>query len=118
MYAHMREVISIMWLLQEAADQDINFIDSKTKVHCTFYEDNAEAIKIAKVPKVQKREVIIYHEGIKDQKADTFTKPKEGLFNEFKNQDDEMVAAHSISVYYEMRESEYTLCTYTTYGNN
>lgn len=44
-----------------------------------------------------------------------FTKPKEGLFNEFKNQDDEMVAAHSISAYYEMRESEYTLCTYTPY---
>jgi hypothetical protein len=39
----MREVISIMCLLQVAADQD-KFIDSKTKVHCTFYEDNAEAL--------------------------------------------------------------------------
>ena len=48
---------AIMCLLQEAADQDINFIDSKTKVHCTFYEDNAEALKIAKVPKVKQGHV-------------------------------------------------------------
>ena len=53
----MREVISIMCLLQEAADQDMNFIDSKTKVHCTFYKDNAEALKIAKVPKVKQGHV-------------------------------------------------------------
>jgi hypothetical protein len=53
----MREVISIMCLLQEAADQDMNFIDSKTKVHCTFYKDNAEALKIAKVPKLKQGHV-------------------------------------------------------------
>ncbi len=53
----MREVISIMCLLQVAADQDINFIDSKTKVHCTFYKDNAEALKIAKVPKLKQGHV-------------------------------------------------------------
>jgi hypothetical protein len=41
----MREVIPIMWLLQEASDYGIEFINSKPKVHCTIFEDNAMSPK-------------------------------------------------------------------------
>jgi hypothetical protein len=99
----MREVIPIMWLLQEAADHGIEFINSKPKVHCTIFEDNDGAIEIANVPKmrltkhlnlkyhhfreeVKKGTISIHHVGTKDQMADIFTKPlKEGLFTKLKH---------------------------------
>ena len=99
----MREVIPIIWLLQEASDQGISFNNSKPKVHCTIFEDNAGAIEIAQVPKmrprtkhlnikyhhfreeVKKGTISIYHVGTKDQMADIFTKPlEEGLFVKFR----------------------------------
>jgi hypothetical protein len=91
----MKEGIPTMWLLQEAADQGINFINTKPKVHCTVFEDNEGAIEIANVPKmrprtkhlnlkyhhfreeVKKGTISTYHVGTKDQMADIFTKPLE-----------------------------------------
>jgi len=99
----MREVIPIMWLLQEAADQGINFINTKPKVHCAVFEDNEGAIEIANVPKmrprtkhlnlkyhhfreeVKKGTISIYHVSTKDQMADIFTKPlEEGQFTKLR----------------------------------
>jgi hypothetical protein len=99
----MREVIPIMWLLQEAADQGINFNNTKPKVHCTVFEDNEGAIEIANVPKmrprtkhlnlkyhhfreeVKKGTISIYHVSTKDQMADIFTKPlEEGQFTKLR----------------------------------
>jgi len=88
----MREVIPIMWLLQEASDFGIPINSTKPKVHCTVFEDNAGAIEIANVPKmrprtkhlnikyhhfreeVKKGTISIYHVGTEDQIADIFTK--------------------------------------------
>jgi hypothetical protein len=100
----MREVIPIMWLLQEASDHGIEFINSKPKVHCTIFEDNAGAIEIANVPKmrpktkhlnlkyhhfreeVKKGTISIHHVSTKDQMADTFTKPlEERLFTKLRH---------------------------------
>jgi hypothetical protein len=100
----MREVIPIMWLLQEASDHGIEFINSKPKVHCTIFEDNAGAIEIANVPKmrprtkhlnlkyhhlreeVKKGTISIHHVSTKDQMADIFTKPlEEGLFTRLRH---------------------------------
>jgi hypothetical protein len=95
----MREVIPIMWLLQEAHDHGIPLINTPPKVLCKVFEDNAGAIEIANVPKmrprtkhlnlkyhhfreeVKKGTVSIYHVGTKEQIADIFTKAlDEGLF--------------------------------------
>jgi len=95
----MREVLPIMWLLQEAHDYGIPVLTNPPKIHCKVFEDNAGAIEIAKVPKmrprtkhlnikyhhfreeVKKGTVSIYHVGTKDQIADIFTKPlDESLF--------------------------------------
>ena len=95
----MREVLPIIWLLQEAHDHGIPVLTNPPKIHCKVFEDNAGAIEIAKVPKmrprtkhlnikyhhfreeVKKGTVSIYHVGTKDQIADIFTKPlDESLF--------------------------------------
>jgi hypothetical protein len=99
----MREVIPIMWLLQEAADQGINFNNTRPRVHCTVFEDNEGAIEIANVPKmrprtkhlnlkyhhfreeVKKGTISICHVSTKDQMADIFTKPlEEGQFTKLR----------------------------------
>jgi UDP-2,3-diacylglucosamine pyrophosphatase LpxH len=72
-----------MCLLEEAVDQCTNFIDTKPKVHCIIFEDNAEALQAAKVPKIKQRTLnidikcffskgtdITYFTGTKDEKAD------------------------------------------------
>ena len=89
----MREVLPIMWLLQEAKELGIPVLTDKPKIHCKVFEDNEGAIEIAKVPKmrprtkhlnikyhhfreeVKKGTITIYHVGTKDQIADIFTKP-------------------------------------------
>ncbi len=95
----MREVLPIVWLVQEAHGHGINVLTKPPKVHCKIFEDNEGAIEIAKVPKmrpvtkhlnskyhhfreeVKKGTVSIYHVGTKEQIADIFTKPlQEGLF--------------------------------------
>jgi hypothetical protein len=95
----MREVLPIMWLMQEAHDHGIKVLTKPPKIHCKVFEDNEGAIEIAKVPKmrprtkhlnikyhhfreeVKKGTVSIYHVGTKEQIADICTKPlEEGLF--------------------------------------
>ncbi len=51
----MREVLPIMWLLQEAHDQGIPVLTNPPKIHCKVFEDNAGTIEIAKVPKMRPR---------------------------------------------------------------
>jgi hypothetical protein len=81
----MREVLPIMWLLQEAHDHGIPVLTKPPKIHCKVFEDNEGAIEIAKVPKmrprtnhlkikyhhfreeVKKGAVSIYHVGAKEQ---------------------------------------------------
>jgi hypothetical protein len=88
----MREVLPIIWILQEAGDYGISINTKKPKVHCRVFEDNAGAIEIANVPKmrpktkhlnikyhhfreeVKKGTISIYHVGTEDQVADIFTK--------------------------------------------
>jgi hypothetical protein len=95
----MREVMPIMWLMEEAYGHGIPVLNNPPKVLCKVFEDNAGAIEIAKVPKmrprtkhlnikyhhfreeVKKGTVSIYHVGTKDQIADILTKAlDEGLF--------------------------------------
>jgi hypothetical protein len=49
----MREVLPIMWLMQEAHDQGINVLTKPPKIQCKIFEDNEGAIEIAKVPKIR-----------------------------------------------------------------
>jgi len=89
----MREVLPIMWLMEEAGQQGIAMLNAKPKIHCKVFEDNAGAIEIAHVPKmrprpkhlnikyhhfreeVKKGNVSIYYTRTEDQIADIFTKP-------------------------------------------
>ena len=89
----MREVLPIMWLLEEAQERGIKINAKPCKVHCKVFEDNEGAIEIAKVPKmrprtkhlnikyhhfreeVKKGTVSIYHVGTGEQMADMLTKP-------------------------------------------
>jgi hypothetical protein len=49
----MREVLPIMWLLEETKHHGVPVLNAKPKVHCKFFEDNAGAIEIANVPKMR-----------------------------------------------------------------
>jgi hypothetical protein len=89
----MREVLPLMWLLEEAQQRGIKINAKPCKVHCKVFEDNEGAIEIAKVPKmrprtkhlnikyhhfreeVSKGTVSIYHVKTEDQMADMLTKP-------------------------------------------
>ncbi len=89
----MREVLPIMWLLEEAGQQGIRMLNARPKVHCKVFEDNAGAIEIANVPKmrprtkhlnikyhlfreeVKKGTISIYYTRTEDQIADILTKP-------------------------------------------
>ena len=88
----MREVLPIVWLLQEAKEIGLPVLTDKPKVHCKVFEDNEGAIEIANVPKmrprtkhlnikyhhfreeVKKGTISIYHVGTKEQIADILTK--------------------------------------------
>jgi hypothetical protein len=51
----MREVLPIMWLLEETKHHGVPVLNAKPKVHCEVFEDNAGAIEIANVPKMRPR---------------------------------------------------------------
>ncbi len=51
----MREVLPIIWLMEEARKQDIPVLNATPKIHCKVFEDNAGAIEIANVPKMRPR---------------------------------------------------------------
>jgi hypothetical protein len=89
----MREVLPIIWLMEEARQQGIPVLNATPKIHCKVFEDNAGAIEIANIPKmrprtkhlnikyhhfreeVRKGTISIYHTRTEDQIADIFTKP-------------------------------------------
>lgn len=99
----MREVNPLMSLVEELHMADFSFTHTTPKVHCKLFEDNAGAIKMAKVPKMRpqtKHLNIKYHhfcESVRlskvsiqqvssaDQSADMLTKPlQEPLFTKFR----------------------------------
>ncbi len=51
----MREVIPIMWLLNEAKKMAVQVLNQQPKVMCNGLEDNAGAIEIANVPNMRPR---------------------------------------------------------------
>ncbi len=51
----MREVLPIMWLLEEVQERGIKINAKPCKFHCKVFEDNEGAIEIAKVPKMRPR---------------------------------------------------------------
>jgi hypothetical protein len=89
----MREVLPIIWLMEEARQQGIPVLNATPKIHCKVFEDNAGAIEITNVPKmrprakhlnikyhhfreeVRKGTISIYHTRTEDQIADIFTNP-------------------------------------------
>jgi len=99
----MREVIPIMWLLDEAQEMGVPVMNQQPRVMCKVFEDNAGAIEIANVPKMRPRTkhlnikyhhfreevkrgtISVYHVGTKEQVEDIFTKAlDEGLFTKFR----------------------------------
>jgi len=88
-----REVLPIIWLMEEARHQGIPVLNAIPKIHCKVFEDNAGATEIANVPKmrprtkhltikyhhfreeVKKGTISIYHTRTAEQIADIFTKP-------------------------------------------
>jgi len=89
----MREVLPIIWLMEEARHQGIPVLNATPKIHCKVFEDNAGATEIANAPKmrprtkhlnikyhhfreeVKKGTISIYHTRTEEQIADIFTKP-------------------------------------------
>ncbi len=51
----MREVIPIMQLLNEAHEMGIPMTNQRPSVKCKVFEDNAEAIEVANIPKMRPR---------------------------------------------------------------
>jgi hypothetical protein len=51
----MREVLPIIWLMEEAKQLGIPVLNATPKVHCKVFEDNAGAIEITTVPKMRPR---------------------------------------------------------------
>ena len=51
----MREVLPIIWLMEEARKHEIPVLNATPKIHCKVFEDNAGAIEIANVPKMRPR---------------------------------------------------------------
>jgi len=51
----MREVLPIIWLMEEPRHQGIPVLNAMPKIHCKVFEDNAGAIEIANVPKMRPR---------------------------------------------------------------
>jgi hypothetical protein len=99
----MREVLPIIWLMEEASKQEIPVLNATPKIHCKVFEDNAGVIEIGNVPKmrprtkhlnikyhhfreeVKKGTISIYHTRTEEQIADIFTKPlPEQPFMKFK----------------------------------
>ena len=61
----MREVLPIIWLMEEAKQIGIPVLNATPKVHCKVFEDNVGAIEIATVPKMRPRtkhlNIIVLH---------------------------------------------------------
>ena len=89
----LRDVIPVMHLIKELAQQDFKTLSTKPRVYCKAFEDNSGALELARTPKLRPRTKhinIVYHhfrsyvrEGsiqlhsisTRDQIGDIFTKP-------------------------------------------
>ncbi len=47
----MREVLPIIWLIEEVQQREIKVDAKPCKVHCKLFEDNEGAIEIARFPR-------------------------------------------------------------------
>jgi hypothetical protein len=91
----MREILPLMWLVEEVEERGIMVNAKPCRIHCRVFEDNKGAIEIAKVPKIRPRtkhlnikyhhfreeerkgNVSICHVRTEDQMANMLTKPLE-----------------------------------------
>jgi hypothetical protein len=99
----LRDVTSLMYLLQEAHDRGIPNIHYLAQVHCRVFEDNSGALELARIPKMRPRTKhlnVKYHhfrEHVRkglisvhpistlEQQADIYTKPlPQDLFQKFR----------------------------------
>ena len=99
----LRDVTSLMYLLEEAKVQGIPNIATIAKVHCKLFEDNSGALELARVPKMRPRTkhlnikyhhfrehvrqglVTIHPISTEEQQADIYTKPlAQGPFEKFR----------------------------------
>jgi hypothetical protein len=89
----LRDVTSLMYILEEATAQGIPNIATVAQVHCRVFEDNSGALELARVPKMRPRTkhlnvkyhhfrehvrkglVTIHPISTLDQQADLYTKP-------------------------------------------
>ena len=51
----LREVIPLMGMLKEAAEQGVQIDNLPPKIHCTVFEDNSGTLELAQLPKVRPR---------------------------------------------------------------
>ena len=49
----LREVIPLMGLLKEAREQGLHVGDLLSRIHCTIFEDNSEALELVRLPKIR-----------------------------------------------------------------
>ena len=56
----LREVIPLMGMLKEAAEQGVQIDNLPPKIHCTVVEDNSGTLELARLPKVRPRTKHIY----------------------------------------------------------
>jgi hypothetical protein len=125
-----REVLPIIWLMEEAKQQGISALNTTPKIHCKFFEGNEGAIEIANSPKMRPRTqhlnikyhhfrdevrrgtISIYHTRTEDQIADIFTKPlPEPPFVKFREKMMGWLSQthmEQLHCYIEMRECEHT----------
>ena len=89
----LRDVTSLMYLLEEAAAQGVPNVATVARVHCRVFEDNSGALELARVPKMRPRTkhlnvkyhhfrehvrkglVTVHPISTLDQQADLYTKP-------------------------------------------
>ena len=87
------EVIPLMGMLKETAEQGVQIANLPPKIHCTVFEDNSGALELARLPKVRPRtkhnnqsfhhfreyverqEIHIQATPMEEQLADILTKP-------------------------------------------
>jgi hypothetical protein len=65
----LRDVIPIMKLLQEMRERNFKVVCIKPYIYCKVFEDNAEALELARLPKLHPRTKhinVCYHHFCKD----------------------------------------------------
>ena len=63
--AALRDVIPLMELLDEFNERKYDLISAEPKIYCKAFEDNLDALKIARLPKMRpctKAINVVYHQ--------------------------------------------------------